>query len=115
MIFWILLAFVSIVSCLAVVHVRTGSRLHFGLLSLSSAGNEPDPAAGVGPRHFGGVGMMVSAPGIRLSAETASSWSAEGPLSERALGFATRMAQALPETTIPPQRLTIEACAPEHV
>jgi len=98
----------------AMVRVRTGSRLHFGLLNLPS--NEIGEASTATPaaRYFGGVGMMVTAPGVSLTSEKASVWSAEGPNAERALSFAQRLAEALPRAGIPPQHLTIEACAPEH-
>jgi beta-ribofuranosylaminobenzene 5'-phosphate synthase len=112
MVFWFLLTFAPLVCCLAMVRVRTGSRLHFGLLNVPS--NETAEAAKAGARHFGGVGMMVATPGVSLVSEMASAWSAEGPLAERALSFARRLAQALPRASIPPQHLTIEACAPEH-
>jgi beta-ribofuranosylaminobenzene 5'-phosphate synthase len=55
------------------LRIRTPSRLHFGLL-------------GWGPevvRQFGGVGLMIEAPGIELTAEPAAQWIAEGPLSSR--------------------------------
>lgn len=81
------------------IRVRTPSRLHFGLLS---------------PRTFGGVGLMVESPGIQLAALPAASWSAEGPLAERALAFAHRFVQSLPTGVVPPQRLVLEQCAPEH-
>lgn len=87
------------------VHVRTAGRLHFGLLSLPS---EATPAQ----RSFGGVGLMVEANGIALSAERADRWEAEGELAERALNFAraycdaTRLQQVF--------RLSVVA-AREHV
>ena len=43
------------------VMVRTGARLHFGLLAI-------DPSHG---RQFGGVGLMVDAPGFELAAQPA--------------------------------------------
>ena len=55
------------------MRIRTPSRLHFGLL-------------GWGPqasRQFGGVGLMIDAPGIDLVVEPASSWLIEGPLAPR--------------------------------
>jgi beta-RFAP synthase len=87
--------------------IVTGSRLHFGLF-------QPGPPA-PGQRRFGGAGMMVDRPGLRLSCEPAASWSAEGPLAERALAFARRIADALgPDRHLRPQRLIIERAAPEH-
>jgi beta-RFAP synthase len=92
------------------LRVRTPSRLHFGLLSL--------PGEAVLPRHFGGVGLMVRRPGVQVRAAAAPSWSAEGPLADRALAFARRVAEAVrrehPGTVGPPLRLLVESAAPEH-
>jgi beta-ribofuranosylaminobenzene 5'-phosphate synthase len=55
------------------IRIRTPSRLHFGLL-------------GWGPRatrQFGGVGLMIDAPGIDLVVEPAASWLVEGPHATR--------------------------------
>jgi beta-RFAP synthase len=90
------------------IQVRTASRLHFGLLHV------PSEAEDTTSRQFGGVGLMVNAPGIRLSVESATSWSTEGPLSERALAFARRFAQSGAPAILDPHRLVIEASAPEH-
>jgi len=56
------------------MRIRTGSRLHFGLLS-------PGSSAG---RRFGGAGLMIDQPGIEVSAQSADDWSVEGPLAGRA-------------------------------
>ncbi len=95
------------------LRVRTPSRLHFGLLSLDGA------AAAVLPgRLFGGAGLMVSRPGVCVRAAPAASWSAEGPLAERALAFARRAAEGIrrdrPAASGPPLRMHIEDAAPEH-
>jgi beta-RFAP synthase len=94
------------------IRVRTGSRLHFGLLNLP-AGELASPAG----RQFGGVGLMVRDPGLTLDARPAPAWSASGPLAERALAFAGRVCHALREEGIPPppaHHLVVEAAAPEH-
>jgi beta-RFAP synthase len=92
------------------VGVRAHSRLHFGLLN---------PGGWVSSRRFGGVGLMVERPGLRLGVEASASWSAEGPLAERALAFAHRCAQSLRQERgdidLSPRRLAIEWAAPEHV
>lgn len=44
----------------AIVNIQTGARLHFGPLSFR-------PRTG---RHFGGVGLMIDAPGVRLRVES---------------------------------------------
>jgi beta-RFAP synthase len=93
------------------IRVTAASRLHFGLFRMTaSAGPEGRPG-----RRFGGVGLMVDAPGLRLDVHPAASWSAEGPLAERALGFAHRFAKTLPVDALPPQRVLIEQAPPEHV
>ncbi len=100
--------------------VRTASRLHFGLLSLAEEGawldrhGQPTFPA----RRFGGVGLMVEQPGVAVRAEPAREWSARGLLSERALDvarcFVAGLVPAGPEER-PPQCLTVEQAAPEHV
>jgi beta-RFAP synthase len=74
--------------------VRTPSRLHFGPLSWG-------PQA---TRQFGGIGLMIAAPGLELTARAASRWSANGPLGERILQVAQQVAARLVETgiTVPP-------------
>jgi len=84
------------------IRVAAPSRLHFGLLSLGGAGT----------RRFGGIGLMVQAPGVRVAVRPAADWSAEGPLAERALIFAQRFAAA--SEGIEPHHILIEQCAPEH-
>jgi beta-ribofuranosylaminobenzene 5'-phosphate synthase len=83
------------------IRVAAPSRLHFGLLSLG----------GAGARRFGGVGLMVQAPGVRVSVQPAPDWSAAGPLAERALVFAQRLAAT---SRVEPHHIHIEQCAPEH-
>ncbi len=89
------------------LRVQTASRLHFGFLSL------PVDGAGVPARRFGGVGLMVERPGLRLSAAPATEWSAEGPLAGRVLTFASSFARSVGDLS--PQRLVVEQAAPEHV
>ncbi|HEY1381871.1 MAG TPA: hypothetical protein VGF55_34040, partial [Gemmataceae bacterium] len=81
--------------------VITGSRLHFGLL-------RPPPVGG--SRGFGGCGLMVEAPAVRVAVEPAAAWSATGPAADRALAVARRVAG-----DDRPHRVTVEACPPEHV
>jgi beta-RFAP synthase len=77
--------------------VETGSRLHFGLFNL-----------GQGPRRFGGIGLMIEEPATIVTVQPAASWSASGPLAERALAFARLM-------TTEPQAIRVERAAPEHI
>jgi beta-ribofuranosylaminobenzene 5'-phosphate synthase len=65
--------------------LRTPSRLHFGLLSWGRTSS----------REFGGVGLMIEAPGMTIEAEPAGSWAADGPLAGRVLEFARKVAEGL--------------------
>ena len=76
--------------------VATGSRLHFGLFNL-----------GIGPRRFGGAGLMIENPETVVTVRPADSWSASGPLAERALAFAQRL-------TSEPRTIVVEKAAHEH-
>jgi beta-RFAP synthase len=100
------------------IRVTAPARLHFGLLSLPAQGEDfwPDrhgePA--LPARRFGGVGLMVAEPTLRLRAEPAADWAAEGPLADRAITFARRFATTVPAGSLPPHRIVIEAAPPEH-
>jgi beta-ribofuranosylaminobenzene 5'-phosphate synthase len=84
------------------VRVTAPSRLHFGLWSLAST---------VG-RQFGGVGVMIDRPGLRLSIGPGEGvW---GPLAERTTGFARRW-KDFHRLTPPPCRIVIHEAPPEHV
>jgi len=89
------------------IAVRTPSRLHFGLLARG-------PGA---PRQFGGVGLMIDAPGLEVSARPAADWGADGPLAGRLLQLAARVAERLAEegSAPPPARFTVRRAPPEHV
>jgi beta-RFAP synthase len=80
--------------------VETGSRLHFGLL-------RPPPADS--RRGFGGCGLMVEAPAVRVAVEPAAGWSAAGSAADRALAITRQVA---PER---PHRVVVESCPQEHV
>jgi beta-RFAP synthase len=62
-------------------------------------------------RRFGGVGLMIQAPGIDLHVEPAQAWSVEGPLSERARLIVRRL---LGQDDWPPLRIQIHHAAREH-
>ncbi|MEO6807859.1 MAG: beta-ribofuranosylaminobenzene 5'-phosphate synthase family protein [Isosphaeraceae bacterium] len=89
------------------LRINTPSRLHFGLLALG-----PDA-----PRQFGGVGLMIDQPGINLTAQVADRWHAEGPLAERTLRIAERVALGLKQMglEVPAIRFQIDHAPPEHV
>lgn len=98
------------------IRVRTASRLHFGLLSLPTSERWPSLQGGetLPARQYGGVGLMIEAPGVQVTAEPAAAWSVEGPLADRALTFVSRFILTLPPNALPPQRLLIEHSAAEH-
>lgn len=93
------------------IHVHAHSRLHFGLLNpfkeLRADGALPK-------RRFGGVGMMIAEPALKLTAYPADSWSADGPQASRALAFAHQFAAAAPAELVRPQQIVIESMPPEH-
>lgn len=92
------------------VVLRTGSRLHFGLLGVGAAPARP----GLTARRFGGVGLMVESPGLWLEALPAPAWSAEGALAGRALAFAERFARSFPLEAVRPQHFRVRSAPPEH-
>jgi len=82
--------------------------LHFGLLSL--------PTTGSSARAFGGVGLMIEQPGLRLRVQSAREWTAQGPCAERALAFARTFRSATPELASgKAYAFTVESSPPEHV
>jgi beta-ribofuranosylaminobenzene 5'-phosphate synthase len=83
-----------------VVRVITGSRLHFGLISVPT---EPEAS-----RAFGGVGLMVESPSVVVVAKPAAEWSAQGPRSDRALAFARHLGGG-------PFHIEVMECPPEHL
>lgn len=60
------------------MRIRTGSRIHFGLI---------DPPAAWG-RPFGGAGVMVDDPGSEIVASAADRLTVDGPLAARVKAFA---------------------------
>jgi len=89
------------------IRIRTPSRLHFGLLARG-------PSA---IRQFGGVGLMIDAPGIELIAEPASWWSVEGPLAIRVEPLVAQLRDRMRQSgvTLPPARIRIVRAPREHV
>jgi beta-RFAP synthase len=102
------------------IRVITPSRLHFGLLGFPAEAppRPPRELADIylpNERWFGGAGLMVEAPGVRVAVEPANAWSAEGALSERALECAHIFARTLPSEAVRPHRVVVEQCPAEHV
>jgi beta-RFAP synthase len=77
--------------------VRTGSRLHFGLIDL---------------RHFGGVGMMIDEPAVEVSARRDSHWSVSGLHPTRIQFVIGRLTNLYPE--LPPMHIEVAHAPPEH-
>ncbi len=89
------------------LRIVTPSRLHFGLLAW---GEEH-------PRQFGSVGLMIERPGLEIRAKPSPTWSAAGPLGERALGVARRVLDALASEgrALEPLHIAVERASREHV
>jgi beta-RFAP synthase len=87
------------------IHVTAPSRLHFGMFSFGQAD----------VRQFGGVGVMIDQPGLRLRIEPAVTIQAEGPLAERAIEFARRVVRRLDPTQSSGCRIRILSAPPQHV
>ena len=80
------------------------SRLHLGMLSLGGDG-----------RQFGGAGVMIDQPGLRLRAVRDITLAASGPLAERAVRFARCWARFHQLKEPPACRFEIQTAPPEHV
>ena len=91
------------------IEVRTPSRLHFGLLSY---GNDAQT------RQFGGVGLMVKRPDVKICIEPSATYSGTGRLSDRAVGFARRFAQGAVAsglvTEVPPVAIRVQRVPRPH-
>ena len=72
--------------------VSAGGRLHFGLTRV------PGPAGQGESRAFGGLGLMVDAPGVVVSAHPADLWQFAGPLASRAQVFGCGCGKRCPKT-----------------
>lgn len=86
------------------VVVTAPSRLHFGLLSF---GNRD-------ARQYGGVGLMIDQPALRLRATPARQWRAAGPACDRVDEFARRFCQSIGLAALPACELTVETAPPAH-
>lgn len=92
------------------IRVEAPSRLHFGFLNPPGAVAEETRTL----RSFGGVGLMIREPALRLRAEPATEWEAAGPDAERALVFAQRFAEHADPRRVQKMRLVIEQAPPAH-
>jgi len=95
------------------IRIRTPSRLHFGLLSLPA-----DSAWSATTRRYGGVGLMIETPELRMSATPAREWYAPEShgslLFHYARQFANAVAVRWPERRQRPQAFLIEQDVPQH-
>lgn len=93
------------------VVVTAPSRLHFGMFSFG----RPDV------RQFGGVGVMIDTPALRLRLEPAQRFQVQGPSAARAAEFAHRVwRHLLAEGAVagrdqPACAITVEQAPPEHI
>lgn len=87
------------------VELEAGSRLHFGLLSFGQSGVRP----------FGGVGVMVDRPTLRLRVESADRFETVGPAVARVMEFAERLRTAWNIPQLPACRLEVVEAPPAHV
>jgi beta-RFAP synthase len=86
------------------VKVTTGARLHFGPLAVGAEAG----------RSFGGVGMMVDAPGWELLVEPAEQDEVRGgPADARIIELIGRYRRAA-VCPVPPSRVTVVRAAPRH-
>ena len=90
------------------IEVACACRLHFGLLSFGRSSG----------RQFGGAGVMVDGPAVRLSVTAADRLQTAGPLADRARDFACRWAEYAGFPADPSSalacRIEIQSAAPEH-
>ncbi len=87
------------------LQIAAASRLHFGLLSF---GNPRVPA-------YGGVGLMVDRPVLRLRIEPAATFRAVGPLAERVDQFARHWQRHTGKESLPGGCLQVLSAPRPHV
>ena len=87
------------------LHVTAPSRLHFGMLSFGQ------PSV----RQFGGAGVMIAQPELRLTIAPDERLAVEGPLAERATMFLERLARNAAWFPREPRcRILVESAPPRH-
>ena len=88
-----------------VVQVSAPSRLHFGMFSFGR-----DDV-----RQFGGVGAMISSPGLQLTMSASQRLEVTGPLADRARRYAEFVAPKLTPARAAACRIEIESAPREHI
>jgi len=86
------------------VEVTSASRLHFGLLSWGGSA-----------RQFGGVGMMVEQPGVRLRVYAADRFAVVGPHAQRVEAFVRKWYESRGGLTLARVACEVLEAPPEHV
>jgi len=89
----------------ACVEVTAPSRLHFGMFSFGHPGT----------RQFGGVGVMIDEPGLRLRMTRTSEFRATGPLADRVKVILDRLREQPALAAIPACHIEVVAAPPDHV
>lgn len=87
------------------IEVMAPSRLHFGLVSFGQTER----------RQFGGAGVMIQQPGIRLRVTFAAAFEVSGKLSERVARIVRRWSQWHGESKPPGCRIEVQSVPREHV
>jgi beta-RFAP synthase len=89
----------------ASVEVTAPSRLHFGLLGFGASTD----------RQFGGVGVMIKRPAVRMRLKQAERFQAIGPRAERIREFARRWIEFHGVRSHPSCRIEVISAPPQHV
>ena len=87
------------------VEITAPSRLHFGLLSFGQ------PTS----RQFGGAGMMIDTPRLRLRLSTDRALLIHGPMAKRVRRVVSRYCEQRPRDAPPPCRIDVLEAPPQHV
>jgi beta-RFAP synthase len=88
------------------IEVTAASRLHFGLFAFG--------CREANRRNFGGVGMMVREPRLRLSIMAADRLVAVGPYADRVRLFAKRWSDSTGGKYLPECHIKVSEAPPEH-
>jgi beta-ribofuranosylaminobenzene 5'-phosphate synthase len=96
------------------MEIVAGSRLHFGLLHVPDRLEAEGTADVPQVRSFGGAGLMIDAPELRIEAHSAKSWSARGPHAETILAYAQACRHSLGEDAGPPLEFRCNTAPPRH-
>ena len=89
----------------AAIEVFAPSRLHFGLLSFGDTGT----------RQYGGAGVMIERPGLRLRVSQAHEFSSAGPLAVRARAVVERWAALANVPQLPRAHVEVLEAPAEHL